>query len=355
MGGDIYANLLEADVGQTEPSSSVTNKIWSETKKMWIVAGPAILVPFSTFGIIVISQAFIGQIDSTELAAYSLVYTVIFRFVLGLQFGMVTGVGTLCGQAFGAKLYHKLGVYLQQSCIISLVVTALMTPLFVFAAPILKTIGQDHNIADMAGKYAPWFVAVGFLYAVMYSCNAFLQSQSKNFVVSFYAVLSLVVHVFLSWLLSMKLRYGVIGVMVSTVMAFLIPNVGQIVYIMRGGCQETWSGFTASAFKDLGRTTRLAISSGVMICLKFCYSTILILLAGNMGNAEVTINALSIWVLILAPDEQLFLLISQTCHIYHAFQVCVSRTSWEGGMLRRQSCRLWWQLGHHSPLDWCCV
>ncbi|XP_042059021.1 protein DETOXIFICATION 21-like isoform X2 [Salvia splendens] len=295
MGGDIYANLLEADVGQTEPSSSVTNKIWSETKKMWIVAGPAILVPFSTFGIIVISQAFIGQIDSTELAAYSLVYTVIFRFVLGLQFGMVTGVGTLCGQAFGAKLYHKLGVYLQQSCIISLVVTALMTPLFVFAAPILKTIGQDHNIADMAGKYAPWFVAVGFLYAVMYSCNAFLQSQSKNFVVSFYAVLSLVVHVFLSWLLSMKLRYGVIGVMVSTVMAFLIPNVGQIVYIMRGGCQETWSGFTASAFKDLGRTTRLAISSGVMICLKFCYSTILILLAGNMGNAEVTINALSIW------------------------------------------------------------
>ncbi|KAG6421269.1 hypothetical protein SASPL_117819 [Salvia splendens] len=135
------------------------------------------------------------------------------------------------------------GVYLQQSCIISLVVTALMTPLFVFAAPILKALGQDHSIADMAGKYAPWFVAVAFLYTVMYSCNAFLQSQSKNFV---------------------------------------------IVYIMRGGCQETWRGFTASAFKDLGQTTRLVISSGVMIC------TILTPLAGNMGNAEVTIDALSI-------------------------------------------------------------
>ena len=81
----MYENLLEVDEGKTESLSSAWDKIWSETKQMWIVAGPAILVPFSTFGIIVISQAFIGQIDSTELAAYSLVYTVIFRFVLGLQ------------------------------------------------------------------------------------------------------------------------------------------------------------------------------------------------------------------------------------------------------------------------------
>ncbi|KAG6413141.1 hypothetical protein SASPL_125843 [Salvia splendens] len=207
---------------------------------------------------------------------------------------MVNGVGTLCGQAFGAKQYHKPGVYLQQSCIILLVASALLTPMFIFAARILKTLGQDHGIADVAGDFALWFVAVSFLYAVLYSCNSFLQSQSKNFVLSFFAVLSLLAHIFFSWLLSVKFGFGVTGVMASTALSYVIPNAGQIMYITGGGCRETWKGFTALASKDLGRTIKLSVSSGVMICLEFCYNTVLILLAGNMGNAEVTIDALSI-------------------------------------------------------------
>ncbi|KAH6819309.1 MATE efflux family protein [Perilla frutescens var. frutescens] len=294
MKGDLKENLL--DVAQDD--SSLKNKIWSETKKLWIVAGPSILLPFSTFGIHAISQAFIGHIGTTELAAYALVFTVLFGFVLGIQVGMVGGVGTLCGQAFGAKQYHKLGIYLQQSFIILLTVSALLTPLFVFAAPILKALGQDHDIADMAGNIAFWFISVTFLYAVLYSCNSFLQSQSKNFILSCYAFLSLFVHIFLSWLLAVKLKFGIPGVMVSTVLAFLIPNIGQLTYMMCGGCRETWKGFTALAFKDLGLTVKLSISSGVMICLEFCYNMILIVLTGNMENADIAIDALSICLII---------------------------------------------------------
>ncbi|XP_047964689.1 protein DETOXIFICATION 22-like [Salvia hispanica] len=302
-GGGIHQNLLEHEA---ESLLFLKNKIWNETKKLWVVACPAILIPFSTFGIHVISQAFIGHFSSMQLAAYALVFSVIFRVVLGFQFGMVNGVGTLCGQAFGAKQYHKLGLYLQQSWIIVLVATTLLILLFIFAALILKVLGQDHRIADVEGDFALWFIAISFLYAVLYSCNSFLQSQSKNFILSFYSVLSLLAHVFFSWLLSVKLGFGVTGVMVSTVLAYVIPNVGQIVYITCGGCRETWKGFTALAFVDIGRTIRLSVSSGVMICLEFCYNTLLIILAGNMGNSEVTIDALSIcinisgWALMVA-------------------------------------------------------
>lgn len=60
------------------------NKVWRETKKMWVVAGPAIFTRVSTFGINVISQAFIGHIGSTQLAAFSLVFTVLVRFANGI-------------------------------------------------------------------------------------------------------------------------------------------------------------------------------------------------------------------------------------------------------------------------------
>lgn len=80
MEGGINDKLLEIAVEKSGQEENLKNKIWSETKKIWIIAGPAILMRTSLFGINVISQAFIGHIGVTELAAYSLVFTVILRF-----------------------------------------------------------------------------------------------------------------------------------------------------------------------------------------------------------------------------------------------------------------------------------
>lgn len=71
-----------AENGSNE--ESLKEKIIIENKKMWVVAGPAIFTRFSTFGINVISQAFVGHISSTELAAYALVLTLLTRFANGL-------------------------------------------------------------------------------------------------------------------------------------------------------------------------------------------------------------------------------------------------------------------------------
>ena len=71
----------EEEEGET---LSLGRKILEENKKLWIVAGPSIFTRFSTFGVTVISQAFIGHIGSTELAAYALVSTVLMRFANGV-------------------------------------------------------------------------------------------------------------------------------------------------------------------------------------------------------------------------------------------------------------------------------
>ncbi|KAF2288125.1 hypothetical protein GH714_004564 [Hevea brasiliensis] len=160
------------------------DKLWIETKKMWIVAGPAIFTRFSTFGINVIGQAFIGHIGSTELAAYSLVFTVLLRFANGILLGMASALETLCGQSYGATA--------------------------------------------------------------------------------------------------------------STILPYWIPNMGQLAFVTCGGCGETWKGFLFLAFKDLFPVIRLSLSSGAMVCLELWYNTVLVLLTGNMKNAEVCIDALAI-------------------------------------------------------------
>ncbi|KAF3441476.1 hypothetical protein FNV43_RR15390 [Rhamnella rubrinervis] len=279
---------------EEEEEISLKEKIWRESKKMWVVAASAIFTRFSTFGIVVISQAFIGHIGPTELAGFSLVITVIVRFTNGIVLGMSSALETLCGQAYGARKYHMLGIYLQRSWIVVFFSTVCLLPLFIFTAPILKLLGQEERISEMGGYFGLWFIPVIFAYSMSYTCQMFLQSQSKNMIIAYLAAASNVLHVILSWLLTVKYKFGIPGAMTSTILAYWIPNVGQLMFIMCGGCKQTWKGFSTLAFKDLWLVFKLSASSGVMLCVEHWYIAILILLTGNLKNSEVYIDALSI-------------------------------------------------------------
>jgi MATE family multidrug resistance protein len=82
MKDELRQQLLEKKSNSEE--ESLRKKVWDESKKIWVVAGPAIFTRFSSFGMNVITQAFVGHIGSTELAAYALVSTVLTRFVIGI-------------------------------------------------------------------------------------------------------------------------------------------------------------------------------------------------------------------------------------------------------------------------------
>ncbi|MGV7989088.1 MATE family efflux transporter, partial [Mycobacterium kansasii] len=75
---------------------------------------------------------------------------------------MASALETLCGQAYGAKQYHMLGIYLQRSWIVLFSVTIILLPLFIFTAPILRLLGQADEIAAMAGTISLMFIPVMF-------------------------------------------------------------------------------------------------------------------------------------------------------------------------------------------------
>ncbi|KAG5041899.1 hypothetical protein AAZX31_03G005200 [Glycine max] len=279
---------------QEEEELSLVKRVWNESKVMWVVAAPGIFTRFSTFGINVISQAFIGHIGSRELAAYALVFTVLIRFANGILLGMASALATLCGQAYGAKEYVMMGVYLQRSWIVMSITSLFLLPVFIFTRPILMLLGQDENIAEVAGNISLWSIPIIFAFIASFTCQNFLQSQSKNTIIAFLAAFSIVIHLFLSWLLTIQFKLEIPGAMTSTSLAFWIPNIGQLIFITCGWCSDTWKGFSFLAFKDLWPVVKLSLSSGIMLCLELWYNTILVLLTGNMENAEVQIDALSI-------------------------------------------------------------
>lgn len=69
---------------EEEGRSDLKWRIWDESKKIWRVAAPGILARVSSFGLLVVTQSFIGHISELDLAAYALVQSLTVRFVNGI-------------------------------------------------------------------------------------------------------------------------------------------------------------------------------------------------------------------------------------------------------------------------------
>ncbi|KAJ3690453.1 hypothetical protein LUZ61_019617 [Rhynchospora tenuis] len=277
----------------SEQEESLRTRVWTESKKMWVVAGPAIFTRFATIGVLGITQAFLGHVGTTELAGYAL-SSVMDTLAVGILLGMASALETLCGQSYGAKQYHMLGIYLQRSWIILLATAIIILPLFIFISPLMQLLGQDPLISDVAGIISLWFISVVFSNVFSFTFQMYLQSQSKNSVISYFSLISITLHVILSWVSVIKLQWGISGAMASMAIALWIPVIGQFAYVLCGWCPQTWKGFTKSAFTDLWPIVKLSLSSGAMICLELWYESVLVLMTGYMENAEVALNALSI-------------------------------------------------------------
>ncbi|KAI5567112.1 hypothetical protein POPTR_013G069250v4 [Populus trichocarpa] len=283
-------------------SDDLKKRVWKEFGKLWGIAFPGTVARLTSFGMIVVTQLFMGHVSELDLAAFGLQQSILIRFVNGILIGMSSATETLCGQAYGAGQYHMMGIYLQRSWIIDGVTATILLPLFIFTAPILKLLGQDEDIAIEAGKMSLWFIPILYYYVLSLTIQMYLQAQQKNKIVGLFTASSFLVHVFLSWLFVIKLDLGVAGAMSAFIISAWLLVIGEFVYIFGGWCPHTWKGFTKAAFADMLPLVKLSLSSGVMICLEFWYTSILVLLAGYMKNATVAISAFSICINIYGCD-----------------------------------------------------
>lgn len=182
-----------------------------------------------------------------------------------LQLGMGSAVETLCGQAYGAGKLGMLGVYLQRSWLILNATATLFMFIHIFASKILKFIGQTAEISKWAGIFSIWMIPQLFAYAMNFPIQKFLQSQSKIIVMAVVSGVTLVGHTFFSWLLMLKLEWGLPGAAIVLNSSWWFIVLAQLTYILSGACGETWSGFSWMAFQNLWDFVKLSLASAVML------------------------------------------------------------------------------------------
>ncbi|CAI0398584.1 unnamed protein product [Linum tenue] len=281
-------------------STTQFHRYWTQLKKMWELAGPAMVIEVSQFSIALVTSAFVGHIGPLELAAVSIVLNVLEEFALGFmvlcffstdsiqfhsliklvikltnshlhQLGIGSATETLSGQAVGAEKLHLLGIYMQRSWLLSMATALLLAPFYALAAPIFhKLLRQDAKISELAGRFSMWMLPQLFFFAMNFPLQKFLQAQSRVWVLAAISSSVLLIHVVLSWGFVSRLGFGVVGAAVAGDVSWFLLVVAQAGYVAFGSF-ESWNGFSVQAFSSFPGFARLSLASAVLSCLNIQY------------------------------------------------------------------------------------
>ncbi|XP_021849415.1 protein DETOXIFICATION 35-like isoform X1 [Spinacia oleracea] len=293
-GGSI--ERLKAENGDYAAVKSVSEAVSvfkEESGMLWKIAASLVFNIICTYATGSLTNIFAGHLGELELSAVSISMSVINTFSFGFLLGMGSALETLCGQAFGAGQVHMLGIYLQRSWIILLLSCVVLMPTYIFAAPLLRLLGQDPDVADLAGQFTFLTLPSVFSLAINFPTQKFLQAQSKVDVMAWIGFVVLIEHAVLLWLFISVLGWGLEGAAAAYNITRWATAIAQVVYVF-GWCKDAWKGFSWAAFKDIWAFVRLSVASAVMLCLEIWYMMTIMLLAGHLPNAVITIGSLSI-------------------------------------------------------------
>ncbi|TVU09157.1 hypothetical protein EJB05_42601 [Eragrostis curvula] len=267
-----------------------------EAGRLGYLALPMLVASLSQYAVQVSSNMVVGHLPGVlPLSSAAIATSLATVSGFSLLVGMASALETLCGQAYGAKQYHKLGMHTYRAVVTLLVVCIPLSVLWGFMGKILVLIGQDPLMAQGAGRYIVWLIPGLFANAVLQPITKFLQTQSLIFALLLSSVATLAIHIPLCYVMVFKTGFGYTGAALSTSISYWLNVLMLVGYIaLSNSCKETRTSPTIEAFKDVDMFLRLALPSALMICLEWWSFELLVLLSGLLPNPELQSSVLSI-------------------------------------------------------------
>ncbi|KAA3482839.1 protein DETOXIFICATION 12-like isoform X1 [Gossypium australe] len=267
-----------------------------EIKRVGYLAGPMVAVTLSQYLLQVISTMMVGHLGELALSSSAIAISLAGVTGFSLLLGMACALETLCGQAYGAQQYQKLGIHTYTAIFCLILVCIPLSVLWLYMGRLLVFIGQDPLISQEAGKFILWLIPALFAYATFQPLVRYFQTQSLITPMLICSCASLGVHIPLCWALVFKSGLENIGGALAISISNWLNAIFLALYMWYSPtCTKTRAPVTMELFQGIREFFRFAIPSAVMICLEWWSFELLILLSGLLPNPELETSVLSVW------------------------------------------------------------
>ena len=179
---------------------------------------------------------------------------------------MASALETLCGQAYGAKQYSKLGTQTYTAMFSLFLVCLPISFIWIYMGKLLTFIGQDALISLEAGKFTMWLVPGLFAYATLQPLIRYFQTQSLVMPMLLSSCAALCFHIPLCWVLVFKTGLGNLGAALAISIAYWLNAIFLGLYMKySSSCEKTRVPVSMEVFQGMGEFFRFAIPSAIMI------------------------------------------------------------------------------------------
>ncbi|KAJ4868117.1 MATE efflux family protein [Raphanus sativus] len=264
-------------------------------KKVSCMAAPMVAVYLSQFLLQVISMVMAGHLDELSLSSVAIATSLTNVTGFSLLVGFAGALETLCGQAFGAEQYRKIGSYTYSSMICLVLICFPISLLWVYMDKLLELFHQDPLISELACRYSIWLIPALFGCALLQPMIRYFQSQGLVLPLCLSSFGSLCFHVPFCWFLFYKLRLGIVGAALSNGFSLWL-NVALLWAFMRDSAvyRETRNLQAQELFSSMKQFISLAIPTAMMTCLEWWSFELLLLLSGLLPNSKLETSVMSI-------------------------------------------------------------
>ncbi|PQM34308.1 protein DETOXIFICATION 12-like [Prunus yedoensis var. nudiflora] len=268
---------------------------FQEVKRLCYIAGPMIAVILSQNLLRVSSMMMVGHLGELALSSSSLALSLSGVTGFSLFLGMASALETLCGQAYGAEQYQKLGLH-TYTAIFSLTLVCLpLSLVWIYMEELLILIGQDPVISREAAKFTIWLLPALFAFAALQPLIRYFQAQSLIIPMLISSVTTLLFHIPLCWVLVFKSGLDHLGGALAISLSYWLNVILLGLYMkFSSACSKTRAPISKELFQGMGDFFHFAIPSALMLCLEWWSFELLILLSGLLPNPALETSVLSV-------------------------------------------------------------
>jgi MATE family multidrug resistance protein len=231
------------------------------------------------------------------MSAYSLVSFFQILYIDGIANGLGAAVDTYCSHAYGASNFREMWLTCQAAWIIFVATLPVGVLVVLNGAPILKLLGQNPEIADVAGNIMVLLVLtlpLEFLFSVLKSA---LQAQNVTSPFTVSSLLGWVASCSVTYVLLFRYPIGYMAIAVANPIFWAGKVIGVLPALFSNNLfRDHWPGWRfAEARQRVPKLLRLGSSSFLMVTSQVLGTLSITLLSGLFPNASVMIAANSIF------------------------------------------------------------
>ena len=265
-------------------------------KEISILAFPTMLFVACLFLQQTISLAFIGNkykgqekfiIDGIGIANLYLNCC-----IFSIAIGLISGMDTLCSNAYAVKNYYLLGIYMHRARLIAIIIVTVLTIFnYFYAIKILSLFNIDSNVLHYSERYIRanlYYVAIDVFFGVNLRYLNVIDKPHINLII---LLISIALHPLWCWIFIFKLEYDALGCGISMIISQSINMILSSLYIhLWNPCPESYFCLNYDCFKGWLSYLKFTFPSLILMCAEWWAFEIQSIIAINITQLDYAVH-----------------------------------------------------------------